>query len=51
VDDLNIEKTAQKASEEAKPINDIRASAEYRRAICRVLVKRALKECIEKLRR
>jgi carbon-monoxide dehydrogenase medium subunit len=51
MDDLIIEKAAQKASEEAKPINDIRASAEYRRTICRVLVKRALKECIEKLRR
>jgi carbon-monoxide dehydrogenase medium subunit len=47
-DDL-IEKAAQIASEESKPIDDIRGSAEYRREIVRVLTKRAIKQSLEKV--
>ena len=42
--DALIEKVAEVASEEARPIDDHRASAEYRREMVAVLVKRAIKE-------
>jgi CO/xanthine dehydrogenase FAD-binding subunit len=46
-DDL-IEKTAQVASEESKPIDDIRGSAEYRKEIVRVLTKRIIEQSLVK---
>ena len=42
-----IENTAQIASEEIKPINDVRYSADYRRKASRVLVKRAIEKALE----
>jgi carbon-monoxide dehydrogenase medium subunit len=39
-----IQKAADAASEEAKPIDDIRASAGYRKRMVAVLVRRALEE-------
>jgi len=42
--DSLIEKAAQTAAAEAKPIDDHRASAEYRRDMVEVLVKRAIKQ-------
>jgi carbon-monoxide dehydrogenase medium subunit len=44
-----IEDAAVTASEEAKPIDDIRASAEYRKEIVRVLTKRAIQRSLERL--
>ena len=39
-----LERVAACASEEIKPISDVRSSADYRRTLSRVLVERALKE-------
>jgi len=41
-----IEKVSQTAAEEARPITDVRASAEYRREMVKVLVRQAIKQVI-----
>jgi carbon-monoxide dehydrogenase medium subunit len=46
--DASIEDAAVAASKEARPISDIRASANYRREIVRVLTKRSLKAARER---
>lgn len=43
-----IEKVAQEAADESKPISDVRASVGYRREIVRVLTRRAIKQLIAK---
>lgn len=43
-----IEKSAWIASDETSPISDVRASADYRREMIKVLVERALKEAMKK---
>ncbi len=48
MNDEIILKAAQVASEEAKPIDDHRASAEYRRMMVEVLVKRAIHQSLPK---
>jgi len=47
LDDDLIERAATIASEESKPIDDIRSSAEYRREMVRVLTKKALRQSLE----
>jgi probable selenate reductase FAD-binding subunit len=44
-----IESAAQAATQEIHPISDVRASAEYRREMSRVLVRRVLQQCAERL--
>jgi CO/xanthine dehydrogenase FAD-binding subunit len=46
-DDL-IAKAAQLASEETNPTSDVHASAEFRKEIANVLVRRATKQAFEK---
>jgi CO/xanthine dehydrogenase FAD-binding subunit len=48
IDDKAIEKAAQAAATEADPVTDIHASAEYRRELVKVLVKRATKLALER---
>lgn len=43
-----IELAAQLASEEARPISDLRSSAEYRREMVKVLTKRAIRQAWER---
>ncbi len=46
LDDNFIQKVAQMASKETEPISDIRASADYRRDMCRTLTARALRQAL-----
>jgi carbon-monoxide dehydrogenase medium subunit len=46
LDEEVIEKAAQTATKESQPIDDHRASAEYRRDMVKVLTKRAIKQAI-----
>jgi CO/xanthine dehydrogenase FAD-binding subunit len=45
-DEQAIEKAAQTAAEESKPIDDHRASAEYRREMVKILTRRAINQAI-----
>jgi len=44
-----VQGAADAAVQEIHPVTDVRASAEYRREITRVLVRRAIEECIQHL--
>ena len=48
IDNAVIEKCAQAASEESRPITDVRASAEYRKEMVKVLVKNGINEAVRK---
>jgi len=49
IDEDLIEEAGKKASQEAKPIDDIRASKAYRTEMIRVLTKRAIKKACERI--
>ena len=48
IDDDLIERAARTASEEIKPISDVRSSAEYRREASVVLVRRCIRKALER---
>lgn len=50
-DDALIEKAAETCAKDSMPIDDIRASADYRREIVKVLTARVLKEAIKALKK
>jgi carbon-monoxide dehydrogenase medium subunit len=50
VDDEAVEQAALAATRTARPISDVRASAEYRSAMARALTKRGIKEVLEDLK-
>jgi len=50
VDDETVEKAALAAMRTARPISDVRASAEYRSAMVRVLTRRGIQEVLENLK-
>jgi carbon-monoxide dehydrogenase medium subunit len=47
IDDKRLEESSQAAMHEAKPIDDVRSSADYRRTLVAVLVKRAVARAIQ----
>lgn len=47
--DENIDRAAETASGETNPITDVRSTAEYRREVSKVLVKRAIKNALLKV--
>ena len=47
IDDSSIEICSQAASDEARPISDVRASAEYRKEMVIVFTRRALKQALD----
>ena len=50
IDGALIERAAQAAVEESRPISNVRASAEYRREMVRVLTRRALMQAMDTIR-
>lgn len=46
-----MKQAAQAASDEARPITDIRSSSEHRRRICEVLTNRALQQALDRAKR
>jgi carbon-monoxide dehydrogenase medium subunit len=51
LDDQRIETAAQAAASEARPISDVRSSAEYRRDMVRTLTARAVRAAAERAER
>lgn len=49
IDDGLLEAVGQRASEDANPISDVRAGADYRRKMVKVLVKRSIGDCVARL--
>ncbi len=51
LDEAAVAAAAERAAAETRPVSDVRSSAEYRRDMSRVLVARALAECLARMGR
>lgn len=47
ITETTIEEAAEKAAEAARPVSDIRGSADYRKEIVKTLTRRSLRRCLE----
>ena len=50
LDDAVLAAAGEAAAADAKPISDVRASAEYRRDMVKVMTRRSIADCIEQLK-
>ena len=50
LDDETVKAASDAVYEAVKPITDVRGTAEYRKDMCPVLMRRAIKQCLERMR-
>jgi len=49
IDEVSIEEASRLASEEARPITDIRGNAEYRKEMVRVITEKSIRQAMDEI--